>query len=426
MALIKCEECGKDGDKKSDDEAKNYEEIFKDCCTQESKPQNKKRLILIIVIILLILSFSSPFIIKNIKLFSLKNELKLSVEKNTIQKYKYCNNIMFEGNYNDIVKVTMNETFDELNYEEKEKIIVEINSNINDEFNTYITKRSKIEENITTENRICKIAIYVNNDCYKYNHISKTITKNDEKYNILTDLKEQIAIKIKDDSYNSYLDNITDSDSLKNIISLENIDECKKEIIYLSAIKLYEDGYFENAMNEFNKIEGEYKEKNNYIKNSEILNSIQGTYRASYIKLIVINKWNITFGIDPQYNTISNLSECSFSYRIENDELILTRERTIQEIGRGICERYKINIANKSIAGNEYDTYYYESNNLNFPERLKEPKIGMTASEVENSTWGKPNKKNKDTYSWGTKEQWVYSGYKYIYFENGIVTSISE
>ena len=54
----------------------------------------------------------------------------------------------------------------------------------------------------------------------------------------------------------------------------------------------------------------------------------------------------------------------------------------------------------------------------------KEPYIGMTADEVEKSTWGEPNKKNKDIYSWGIKEQWVYSG-GYIYLENGMVTSIS-
>ena len=56
----------------------------------------------------------------------------------------------------------------------------------------------------------------------------------------------------------------------------------------------------------------------------------------------------------------------------------------------------------------------------------KEPKIGMTADEIRQSTWGEPKSINKTTYSWGTKEQWCYSGYRYIYFENGIVTAIQE
>ena len=53
-----------------------------------------------------------------------------------------------------------------------------------------------------------------------------------------------------------------------------------------------------------------------------------------------------------------------------------------------------------------------------------EPKIGMTKEEVRNSKWGTPDKINKDEYSWGTTEQWVYEHRGYIYFENGFVTSI--
>lgn len=56
----------------------------------------------------------------------------------------------------------------------------------------------------------------------------------------------------------------------------------------------------------------------------------------------------------------------------------------------------------------------------------KEPAIGMTAEQVEKSTWGKPKDINKTTYSWGVSEQWVYSGYRYIYLEDGIVTAIQE
>lgn len=59
------------------------------------------------------------------------------------------------------------------------------------------------------------------------------------------------------------------------------------------------------------------------------------------------------------------------------------------------------------------------------PEIKKpDPSIGMTASEVEESSWGKPERKNITEYAWGTKEQWVYSDRRYIYLEDGIVTSI--
>ena len=54
------------------------------------------------------------------------------------------------------------------------------------------------------------------------------------------------------------------------------------------------------------------------------------------------------------------------------------------------------------------------------------PSIGMTAEEVLASTWGEPEKINRTTFSWGTFEQWVYEGHRYIYLDNGIVTAIQE
>lgn len=50
----------------------------------------------------------------------------------------------------------------------------------------------------------------------------------------------------------------------------------------------------------------------------------------------------------------------------------------------------------------------------------------MSKTEVLATDWGNPNKKNVDTYSWGTTEQWVYDKYGYVYFKNDIVTSVSE
>lgn len=77
----------------------------------------------------------------------------------------------------------------------------------------------------------------------------------------------------------------------------------------------------------------------------------------------------------------------------------------------------------------EYAKIYWPARektlSTNGSNNKQEPTIGMTASQVKASTWGSPRKINKDTYSWGTTEQWVYSR-GYIYFENGKVTSISE
>lgn len=49
--------------------------------------------------------------------------------------------------------------------------------------------------------------------------------------------------------------------------------------------------------------------------------------------------------------------------------------------------------------------------------------LGMTQERVLQSNWGKPRKINTTTTQLGTREQWVYGG-SYLYFENGILTTI--
>ena len=39
-------------------------------------------------------------------------------------------------------------------------------------------------------------------------------------------------------------------------------------------------------------------------------------------------------------------------------------------------------------------------------------------------SWGRPQSINKSTGVWGVHEQWVYGDGNYLYFENGVLTSI--
>lgn len=59
-------------------------------------------------------------------------------------------------------------------------------------------------------------------------------------------------------------------------------------------------------------------------------------------------------------------------------------------------------------------------------ENLKKskPYIGMSANEVRKCEWGAPDKINKDVYSWGVVEQWVYDKKGYVYLTDGIVNAI--
>ena len=54
----------------------------------------------------------------------------------------------------------------------------------------------------------------------------------------------------------------------------------------------------------------------------------------------------------------------------------------------------------------------------------KDVTIGMTAQECMDSLWGRPVSVNKTTTASGESEQWVYGSNRYLYFDNGILTSI--
>lgn len=53
----------------------------------------------------------------------------------------------------------------------------------------------------------------------------------------------------------------------------------------------------------------------------------------------------------------------------------------------------------------------------------KQVRRGMTAEQCR-ASWGRPRDINRTTGSYGVHEQWVYDGYNYLYFEDGILTTI--
>ncbi|MFP8488497.1 hypothetical protein ACKGJO_05295 [Gracilimonas sp. Q87] len=51
--------------------------------------------------------------------------------------------------------------------------------------------------------------------------------------------------------------------------------------------------------------------------------------------------------------------------------------------------------------------------------------IGMT-DEMARASWGRPRDINRSTNAYGVNEQWVYPYGKYLYFEDGVLTTIQE
>lgn len=54
------------------------------------------------------------------------------------------------------------------------------------------------------------------------------------------------------------------------------------------------------------------------------------------------------------------------------------------------------------------------------------PTIGQSTSDVIANSWGYPDRINKTTNAYGVREQWVYGNGRYLYFENGVLTTIQE
>ena len=115
----------------------------------------------------------------------------------------------------------------------------------------------------------------------------------------------------------------------------------------------------------------------------------------------VANTYSIGLGevlsCDSDTLTITNENQGLWVFRVVNDD---TDE-----------------VLTESIINTKYTTQE-EIDNANRPE------IGMTAEEVEASSWGKPDRKNITEAYYGTHEQWVYEGKGYVYLDDGIVTSI--
>lgn len=54
-----------------------------------------------------------------------------------------------------------------------------------------------------------------------------------------------------------------------------------------------------------------------------------------------------------------------------------------------------------------------------------DPKVGMTAAQVENSNWGSPRHVQRIVTEKGAVEQWAYK-MGYLYFKNGVLVLIHD
>lgn len=90
----------------------------------------------------------------------------------------------------------------------------------------------------------------------------------------------------------------------------------------------------------------------------------------------------------------------------------------------------KIQEINNLYGSNEWERVYSSNNTSDESsyqtETKIEPFIGMTDEEALESSWGKPTKINTTINAYSTTEQWVYAGYKYLYFEDHYLVTIQK
>lgn len=198
----------------------------------------------------------------------------------------------------------------------------------------------------------------------------------------------------------------------------------------------------ELALQDYNKL----SDKNRNKVNELVKNELQKIYDEN-------NDYTSTISNIEKYNNINELNE---DIEIITDKtysrmLYIEAENIIGKYGKieniGLHDGIETVVTNYSLITPNSEYYDEVSKKINYVRKvyrdkyikewgvepvgeefeLKEPQIGMTESEViNNTTWGRPKDINKTTTKYGVSEQWVYDNYKYLYFEDGVLTTIQE
>lgn len=419
--------------------SERYSGYCKNCYKQRNdlKSGNKKvkRIILSIIVLVII-----GIILKNPIILEIeKNSLKNQIATEIINDFQY-KSYKLDGKYTNQLTITMKDDFENFEYAEKTRIIETVSKKFRTLYNEHkeklVDKSNKdyAYDEIKGITKPIAVLISKNN---KY-QIQDTLKKNEKEYSENDYLKEKILSQLnsstlenKEELTNTLNSTKYDKEILSNIYAIQDMKEKANELIYQTA-KLYSNEDYKKGLELYQKIL-DYKDTKDLIEQLNKSHEVDGEW---YGKQGIINHRWIING-NKCYNVYSN-----YSYKYTYDEYYCIYENNIlyafknKESANNLdIASYKMEYKNgvllyefHSYSGTYTITLNKESNNTKPKEvvKIKKPEIGMTKSEVENSTWGKPEDINKTTTAYGTREQWCYSGYKYIYFENGIVTSIQD
>lgn len=417
----KLEEKKKNGRKFSREQTKKYKWIL--------------GLTLVIVIICIILK--NPIMLE-LEKNNLKNQISTEI-LNTFQYKAY----KLDGKYTNQLTITMNEDFEDYEYTEKTKLIEDVSKKFRVLYNKnkekLVDKSNKDYGYDEIQGVTKPIVIFVSaNNKYQ---MENSLKKNGNYYLETDYLKEKIVKQLKDSMIENREELINtlnstkyDKETLSNMYGIQDTKEKTNEIIYQTA-KLYSDTDYKKGIELYEKIVG-YKDSKDLIESIGRSHLLDGEWTGRGINDFSSNTWIING--DKCYNVFSNKNGYKYNYNtyncvIDNNTLYIFKTDTSSNDLNNA--KYKMKYEEGKLLyeyipnSNTFITTFAKTSDntkLKSIEKMQNPSIGMTKAEVEASTWGKPEDINKTTTKYGTREQWCYDGYKYIYFENGVVTSIQD
>ena len=210
----------------------------------------------------------------------------------------------------------------------------------------------------------------------------------------------------------------------KEQLAEKNIDATNIETIENSDIYKYKIDGFEPANKDDEAIKTKvgitiilksYYVEENYKNCAECYSTVRIMYRPKNYNYWMLGYFADMLGpndnLTKDENNLSNGFSQSRDYYKSEDEATAANERIVQS-KKEFNEKRTAKML-EEVAGEE-------------ALAQMDPRPGMTADEVRKTKWGKPDKVNKNTYSWGVTEQWVYEGKGYVYLQDGIVDSVSE
>lgn len=384
-----------------------------------------------------------------ILLFYLRKTILVNLEDKKISSAvsnEILNNIEYssytiEGKYNNKLTIRLNDSFDITDYSKLKELVQAITDKF---YNIYSESEKnfeninykKIHENTDKELTTNQTIIIIGNDSYEYSN--QVLKKNGIEYTLQDSKIDRILKRINNSQLNNKQDlteiinntNFND-DVLNKILDSSDIENFKNEIIYQKALNLYNSGEFKESLKDFNYINS-YSDSTDKINQLEILEKYQGTWEQTgdriYRNKVIISKWKIYFLL-ADYNSKSTYYYSflyTYDYELDGTELKRFYDDSNINLEQNYYLKNNILICPHDSLKNSTTELKKISDDITPPEvaNAETPKIGMTKKEVEDSTWGKPEKINRTETIYGIREQWCYSRYRYIYFENGIVTSI--